>query len=93
MLTFILKREWFEKIERGEKTVEYREMTGYWGKRIANFVINSNESRLIQFRLGYTKKTLLAEVTEIEPMMGDNTDLKIQKMVFAIHFKLKNWTW
>jgi len=47
------------------------------------------ESRLIQFRLGYTKKTLLAEVTEIEPMMGDNTDLKIQKMVFAIHFRLK----
>lgn len=88
MLIFPMKKEWFEKIERGEKTVEYREMTGYWSKRFANFVINSNESRLIQFRLGYTQKTLLAEVTEIEPMMGNDTDLKVQKMVFAIHFKL-----
>jgi hypothetical protein len=34
MLTFNLKKEWFEKIKRGEKTHEYREVKRYWLKRI-----------------------------------------------------------
>lgn len=29
-----LKKEWFEKIESGEKTVEYREFKGYWIRRL-----------------------------------------------------------
>lgn len=28
-----LKKEWFEKIESGEKTVEYREKKDYWIRR------------------------------------------------------------
>ena len=35
MLIFPLKKEWYEKIRRGEKTVEYREVKPYWTKRIA----------------------------------------------------------
>lgn len=34
MLTFILKKEWYEKIKSGEKTVEYREVKPYWNLRI-----------------------------------------------------------
>ncbi len=34
MLTFNLKKEWFEKIKRGEKTHEYREVKPYWTNRI-----------------------------------------------------------
>lgn len=34
MLTFNLKKEWFEKIKSGEKTHEYRECKPYWQKRI-----------------------------------------------------------
>lgn len=34
MLTFNLKKEWFEKIKSGEKTHEYREVKLYWMKRI-----------------------------------------------------------
>ena len=34
MLTFNLKKEWFEKIKSGEKTHEYRVMSDYWIKRI-----------------------------------------------------------
>ena len=30
MLTFNLKKEWFEKIKSGEKTHEYREFKQYW---------------------------------------------------------------
>lgn len=34
MLTFNLKKEWFEKIKSGEKTHEYREVKDYWRKRL-----------------------------------------------------------
>ena len=34
MLTFNLKREWFDKIKSGEKTHEYRVVKPYWEKRI-----------------------------------------------------------
>ena len=30
MLTFNVKKEWFEKIKSGEKTHEYREYKPYW---------------------------------------------------------------
>lgn len=36
MLIFTLKKEWYEKIRRGEKTVEYRAVKPYWTKRIRN---------------------------------------------------------
>ena len=36
MLTFNLKKEWFDKIKSGEKTHEYRIMSEYWNKRITN---------------------------------------------------------
>ena len=39
MLTFNLKKEWYEKIRRGEKTIEYREAKPYWNKRIHNAVM------------------------------------------------------
>ncbi|MCH5149267.1 MAG: hypothetical protein J1G30_01260 [Spirochaetales bacterium] len=34
MLTFNLKKQWFEKIRLGEKTIEYREVKPYWTKRL-----------------------------------------------------------
>ena len=37
MLTFNVKKEWFEKIKSGEKTHEYRRMTDYWRKRLNPF--------------------------------------------------------
>ena len=36
MLTFNLKKEWFEKIKSGEKTHEYRLYNSYWEKRLEN---------------------------------------------------------
>ena len=38
MLTFNLKKEWFEKIKSGEKTHEYRLQNKYWLARILNFI-------------------------------------------------------
>lgn len=34
MLTFPLKKQWYEKIKSGEKTIEYREAKPYWTKRL-----------------------------------------------------------
>ena len=39
MLTFNLKKKWYEKILRGEKKVEYREVKPYWNKRIRNELV------------------------------------------------------
>lgn len=56
MLTFNLKKEWFEKIKSGEKTHEYREQTKYWIKRISNLFINAEVKRqfLISIEAGFT---------------------------------------
>ena len=34
MLVFTLKKQWFEKIKSGEKTIEYREVKPYWTHRL-----------------------------------------------------------
>lgn len=34
MLIFPLKKEWYEKIKNGEKTIEYREVKKYWETRL-----------------------------------------------------------
>lgn len=36
MLIFPLKKEWYEKIKSGEKTIEYREVKPYWTTRFYN---------------------------------------------------------
>ena len=38
MLTFNLKKEWFEKIKSGEKTQEYRLVNDYWNIRVLNLL-------------------------------------------------------
>ena len=38
MLTFNLKKEWFDKIKSGEKTHEYRTQSKYWISRISNYL-------------------------------------------------------
>ena len=51
MLTFNLKKQWFDKIKSGEKTHEYREVKPYWTKRL--FKDNDydiNESGFIAIR-------------------------------------------
>ena len=42
MLTFNLKKEWFDKIKSGEKTHEYREMSEHWCKRLGELFEKSS---------------------------------------------------
>ena len=113
MLNFILKKNWYEKIKSGEKTIEYREVKPYWTKRICSelskeferrfgrhceievscsdswngghFVLCEKDAKLkCKLRLGYTKNYMSAKITKIEIVDGKNTDLNIDKPVYAI---------
>lgn len=105
MLIFPLKKEWYEKIKSGEKTIEYREAKPYWTYRIGNelkrqaafaedmelFYAFSRGHRIdivnidCVLRLGYTKKYMTATIDTIELINGKDTDLHIDKPVYAIH--------
>lgn len=102
MLIFPLKKEWYEKIKSGEKTVEYREVKDYWSKRLWKnqclpclgvWDYEDKKDYIFPvdciFQLGYNPDTRLnAIILKIEVVDGKNTDLKIDKDVYAIHFKL-----
>ena len=107
MLIFPLKKQWYEKIKSGEKTIEYREVKPYWTKRILkelenNVAFEEDMAFVNQFkstgsanflliecilRLGYTKKYMTAVIEDIEKINGMNTDLHIDKPVYAIHLR------
>lgn len=63
-----LKKEWYEMIESGIKTEEYREIKPYWVKRLVTADINdptidwskweSYRFRCVKFSYGYTKRTM-----------------------------------
>lgn len=99
MLTFNLKKEWFEKIKSGEKTHEYREKTYYWDTRLFDYWYRTKynepfgDKGIICFACGYPKKNdatkrLKAEIKSVTTCNGLDTDLKIDKLVFDIEFEL-----
>ncbi|MBQ5473025.1 MAG: hypothetical protein IIT58_13620 [Treponema sp.] len=110
MLIFPLKKEWYEKIKSGEKTIEYREVKPYWTTRIGNgmhklatFIIYEptelyekisalgysqefEEDFDALLQMGYvTKRRMDATISKIEVVDGNDTDLHIDKPVYAIH--------
>ena len=110
MLVFTLKKQWFEKIKSGEKTIEYREVKPYWTVRIGNGMhklatfnfyeltglyekistlgysheFEDDFDTLLQ--MGYvTRHRISAIISKIETINGKDTDLHIDKPVYAIH--------
>ena len=61
-MNFALTAYWFDKIECGEKTHEYRSHTTYWTKRINKL----NKGDTITFSRGYTKNRLQAVIVDIQ---------------------------
>lgn len=90
MLTFNLKKEWFDKIKSGEKTHEYRLYNSYWEKRLCKRM----NDYTICFACGYPKKEdtakrIYAKLTRVYYLKsGIMTDLKIDKPVYDIEFEL-----
>ena len=91
MLIFPLKKEWYEKIKSGEKTVEYREVKPYWTSRLYNEIgFFPEQTQIIKpipckLRLCYTNRYMTATITKIEIVDGKATDLHIDRTVYAIH--------
>lgn len=99
MLIFPLKKEWFEKIQSGKKTIEYREVKPYWTSRLWKAGISApyDYNKLKKsvdglifpikciLRLGYTKQQMKATISKVEIVDGRSTDLHVSKSVYAIH--------
>lgn len=82
MITFNLKKKWYDLIKSGEKRIEYREDKPYWQKRLWK---HPQPTSCI-LRLGYTKHYMTAKITLIERiLLGELTDLRIPRPVFGIH--------
>lgn len=65
-----LNKKWYEMIERGEKTEEYREIKPYYVDRILNIKPDFNYATFkkfdaVRFSYGYTKRTMTFEVESI----------------------------
>jgi len=83
VLDLPLQKQWYNMIESGEKTEEYREIKPYWIKRLCNANPPSLKScegcpfakcgdyTHVRFRYGYTKRTMLFELKSIRVGVGN----------------------
>lgn len=55
-LHLVVKAEYYDAIEKGDKTVEYRDNTPYWHKRIIEKQFQAGD--IVVFHRGFTKKTM-----------------------------------
>jgi hypothetical protein len=90
-LTLNMKREWFEKVWNGEKTVEYREVKPYWTRRIGSWV--GYRVRFVRMVLGYQSNTpaILLQVYKVDvgpcPYPGWN------ETYYRLHFTIAGHFW
>lgn len=77
-LVLFLKSEWYDKIEDGRKTHEYRRQSAHWRKRLNRFY------KTVEFHRGYTKTKMLFEVADMRLIDGKDTDLHINELVYDI---------
>lgn len=67
----VLKHKYYGAIDRGEKTVEYRDNTDYWRKRILN-------KRHVTFHRGYTKEIMVFEIDYlVVPEINESVQIEI----------------
>ena len=71
-----LYRKYFDAIVNGTKTIEYRDKTDYWKKRI-----EGREYDIIKFRNGYAKDapTMLVEYSGYD--ITDRYEIKLGKII------------
>lgn len=100
ILDLPLKAKWYDMIESGVKTEEYREIKPYWSKRLLGsdaplfshrYVYqhaNIKDYTHIRFRYGYTKRTMLREIKSITFGYGNpDWGAPKDKEVFIIKLK------
>lgn len=96
-----MKKEWYNKIATGKKTIEYREVKPYWTKRFQNQIgpgfsgggliaacFGDAVRPVCYLQLGYNPETrMIAKIKEIRVVDGKSTDLAIDKPVYAIYLE------
>ena len=100
ILDLPLKAKWYDMIESGVKTEEYRENKPYWSKRLLGLdaplfshrygyqQCNEKGYTHVRFRYGYTKRTMLREIESIRFGHGNpDWGAPKDKQVFIIKFK------
>lgn len=81
-LDLVLKAKWYNMIESGVKTEEYREVKAYWIKRLTKqlkslscdtnlSVRESKKFDAVKFHYGYTSKTMTFECLSISIDKGN----------------------
>ena len=72
VLDLPLKAKWYDMIESGEKTEEYREIKPYWETRFIDMegLPSYTHYDEVKFRYGYTKRTMTFECLGIEQGFG-----------------------
>ena len=80
-----LYRKYFDAIVNGTKTIEYRDKTDYWKKRI-----EGREYDIIKFRNGYAKDapTMLVEYNGYD--ITDRYEIKLGKITEVNYGKNKS---
>lgn len=70
-LHLVLKTKWYNMIESGEKTEEYRENNAYWANRLNNgnrgFISEKYREHFdtVRFHKGYSNTTMVFQITGI----------------------------
>ena len=98
-LHLFLKGCWFDKIAAGEKNIEYREVAKWekklitrpgvschFDKKKCQYVFSKVAFPVILHR-GYTNNVILKEIYKIKVVNGLETDLKVDKPVFALYLR------
>ena len=93
VLHLILKRRWYNLIERGEKTEEYRDITPYWTKRICGTdflqdTVTTTEFTHVIFHYGYSNRTMEFRIESVTTGRGNpEWGAPEDKDVFIIRLK------
>lgn len=79
-----LKSEWYNLIESGIKTEEYREIKPYWIKRLCITDSDFKHYDKVKFSYGYTKKTMTFLIEKISKGKGNKEWGAMDDEVFII---------
>ena len=93
-----LKKGWYNMIESGIKTEEYREIKDFWCKRLIHdydermeefgaIIFDEGKFKVydrVKFSYGYTKRTMTFEIENISVGIGNKEWGALDKPVFII---------
>lgn len=62
MLTLVIKKKWFDMIDKGEKLEEYRDITPYYNSRLG---LHEGTEQEIRLRNGYSSSSPILQITAL----------------------------